>query len=590
MSAGIGQVPAEQTFLDLSQGNRVDPVLYDRGLRPLTPFGEAVPGWAGIVSRADSAPADIVPGLLASELRRAGLPVAAQTGLGPPAIAAAGRDGLVHPLPRCPAPRCLGFSVIRASPAAVASLSASLGGDDLLIALVSPPPGAHETLPIGIAGRGFDGDLTSDSTRTDGYVLSTDVAPTILRRFGLEIPGEVSGEPIRAEGSVDPGAIADRAERMEVIPERRLPLVAGCVGSWAVVALVVALLASPLRRRALAWLGLAIAYMPLTLLAGAALEPAAPAEALIVGLGAAALAVLTLALAPGWAGAAIACAATTVAYAIDVIAGSQLTALSLLGPDPVLGVRFYGIGNELEAIIAVLVPAGVGAALTALAAAGRPLGRRSSIGAFLLAGALGAVVFGAGRFGADIGAAIVLPVGAVVAAGSVPLDRRSAPYSRQGNQIAAEREPGRRRIAAVIATPFIALVTIALIDLVSGGNAHLTRSVLDTGGAGDLGDVVQRRLTLSAHDFAQAAGSPLFWLVIAGIAAGLVFRRAILEALAGAPMVRAALFGACAAVAAGVLVNDSGATFLTIGGIALGALVAYAWSQMPRGEKARSGK
>jgi len=55
----------------------------------------------------------------------------------------------------------------------------------------------------------------------------------------------------------------------------------------------------------------------------------------------------------------------------------------------------------------------------------------------------------------------------------------------------------------------MALATLAFIDLVSGANAHLTRSVLDAGGAGDLADVAQLRLSLSAHDFAQAAQNPL---------------------------------------------------------------------------------
>ena len=39
---------------------------------------------------------------------------------------------------------------------------------------------------------------------------------------------------------------------------------------------------------------------------------------------------------------------TVAAYAVDVVAGSPLTASSLLGPNPGLGVRFFGIGNELE--------------------------------------------------------------------------------------------------------------------------------------------------------------------------------------------------------------------------------------------------
>ena len=58
---------------------------------------------------------------------------------------------------------------------------------------------------------------------------------------------------------------------------------------------------------------------------------------------------------------------TVLAYALDAIAGSPLTALSLLGPNPGLGVRFYGIGNELEALLAVLVVGGIGAALAGFA-------------------------------------------------------------------------------------------------------------------------------------------------------------------------------------------------------------------------------
>jgi hypothetical protein len=134
--------------------------------------------------------------------------------------------------------------------------------------------------------------------------------------------------------------------------------------------------------------------------------------------------------------------------------------------------------------------------------------------------------------------------------------------------------------AAVIATPLIALGFLALIDLISGANAHLTRSVIDAGGAGDLADIAQRRLTLSAHDFAQAAGNPLFWVLVAVLAVAIARWRRIDAWLRPAPRVRAGVLGACAAVAAGVLVNDSGATFLVLGTCALGASVAYAWSQV----------
>ena len=562
MSAGIGPVPAEQTYLDIAQGNRVDDALYDRSLPPLRSIGARVPNWEQIVHRADGAPADIVPGLLASSLVARGIRSAAVPAAGPAALLAARRDGVVGADGGT-------VTVISAGVGVAGKLVTRLAGDGLIIAFASPPPGSDRALPIGIAGRGFGGDLTSDSTRSDGYVLSTDIAPTILRWLGVPVPSQMDGQPIRSEGEVDPGAVEDLAERMAAIPTRRAPVVIASLLGWIVVTALVALIARSARRAAQAWLALAFAFMPLMLLAGAAIEPSALVEGLLVGFGAGALAILTLLLVRGWWALAVACAITVVAYAIDVIAGSPLTKLSLLGPNPVLGVRFFGIGNELEALIAVMVPVGVAAGLSA-AGERRTVTRPVAIAGYFVAAGLAALVFAAGRFGADVGAAIVLPVGAAVAVATLPTFGRTGTKRRRG-----------LALALVIAAPLAALALLAFIDLVSGGNSHLTRSVLDAGGAGDLADVAQRRLELSAHDFAQAAGNPLFWIVMVGIAVAATRLRRIDARLRPVPAVRAGLIGACAAVAAGVLVNDSGATFLTLGALALGAALAFAWAQTP---------
>jgi hypothetical protein len=585
MSAGIGEVPSEQTFLDVSQGNRVDDVLYDGSLPGLFPFAREVPGWSEVIARAHHAPADLEPGLLARRLRGGGVPVSAEQPMRAPALVAAGPDGFVSPSPpgTCVRRRCPGLAVVSANAAELSALAARLRDDDLLIALSAPPPGEHQALPIGIDGRGFRGDLTSDSTRTDGYVLSTDLGPTILERFGLSIPDEMDGEPVRAEGTPNPAAVDDLGRRMAVIPGRRAPLLIVCLSCWLAAAAALAVLRPQARRTSAAWLALAFAYLPLTLLAGAALEPSGLAEGLLAGVGAGALAALTIQLVRGWGALAISCAMTVLAYAIDVAAGSELTKLSLLGPNPILGVRFYGIGNELEALFAVMVPVAVGAGLSAKAGWGRGVGRTAAIAAFSGAAALAAVIFAAGRFGADVGAAIVLPIGAAVAAASLPVES-SAAYVRYSGEKAAELAGGRSRrraIVDVIAAPIVGLALLALIDLVSGGNAHLTRSVLDAGGAGDLADIAGRRLTLSAHDFAQAAGNPLFWIVVLGIGIAMSRWRRIDAWLRPTPMARAGVLGACAAVASGVLVNDSGATFLVLGALALGASLAFAWSRAP---------
>jgi hypothetical protein len=520
MSPGLGTVPAEQTYLDIGQGSRVFDSLYDEDLPERGPGPAA--WWRAVVARAESAPADIVPGLLAATLKEEGLP--------PPQFEP--RQAIPD---RLPAER------------------------GLLIALARPTGEDDDLLSVGIVGPGFDGNLTSGSTRMDGYVLSTDLAPTILDFYGVEVPAEMTGQPIEAEGTVDAAAVESLGARMAVISSRRGTVVGLNVLAWlAVLLLVIALSRGRLARPAVRVAGLAIVYMPLVLLLGAALEPGETAERLLVLALAPLLTGLTLLLLRGYGALAVAAAATVLACAVDVVAGSPLTSLSLLGPNPGLGVRFYGIGNELEAVLAVLVVAGTGAALTAIAA---QASRRAGVVAFLIVGLLAAVVFAAGRFGADVGAAIVFPVGAAVAA------------------VAVAGRGRRPLLLAVVAAPVAVLALLALVDLVSGANAHLTRSVLDAGGLGDLADVAQRRLQLSARSF----GRPVllaFLPVAIAIAALAYLRRDRLRAwLAPVPAMRAGLLGALAATVVGTLANDSGALLLEIGTAYLLVFTGFAWAE-----------
>jgi hypothetical protein len=524
MSAGLGPVPAEQTYLDIGQGNRVFDSLYDSDLsRAQVPLNRPVTDSA-LLRRAESAPAEIVPGLLARTLWRAGR----------------------------------GFEVRDATAGELRHLVGRQRGNDLLIAIERPPPAPNRTLAIGVAGKGFDGNLTSDSTRLDGYVLSTDIAPTILDHFGLEVPSQMSGEPIRAEGETDPAAVDALGDRMAVIADRRGPVIGLSLLVWVVVlGLLAGLARGGVARAAVRVVGLAVVYVPLLLLVGAALEPGEMAEMLLLMLGAPALAGLTLALLHGYRALAAAAALTVLACAVDMVAGSPLTALSLMGPNPGLGVRFYGIGNELEAPLAVLVVAGTGAGLAGFAPRLAP---RPSAAVFLAVGLLAAFVFAAGRFGAAVGAAIVMPVGAAAAAAA----------------IAARR---RRAALLVVAAPFAAVALLALVDLLSGANAHLTRSVLDAGGLHDLGDVAERRLRLSAHSLLKPL-TFVFLPLVALLVALAVARRDRLRAwLEARPQMRAGLIGAVVATVVGALANDSGALLLEIGAAYLLVFVGFAWAE-----------
>jgi hypothetical protein len=300
-------------------------------------------------------------------------------------------------------------------------------------------------------------------------------------------------------------------------------------------------------------------------------------ERLIVGLGAPALAAVTLALARGWLSLAIACGVTLGAYAVDVVAGSPLTAQSLLGPNPGLGVRFFGIGNELEAVLAVVIPVGVGAALAAAAARGRAPSRRAAVTAFLVAGGACALIFAAGRFGADVGAAIVFPAGAAVAALAVP----GVYGSLRGRWLL---------LALLVAAPILGLAALFAIDLALGGDAHLSRSVIDAGGAGELADVVERRLRLGASSFGRGVQTGLFWFCVLVVVVAVVNREKILSWLASAPLARAGLAGAAAACVLGIVANDSAATFFTIGTIGLLGCTVFAWSQREQGVKRTESK
>ena len=566
LSAGMGSVPAEQTYLDIGQGNRINQSLYDDPLPHLARAGARVQGWGAAVKRADGAPADLVPGLLASavEAARPGpAAVVASPGSAEASIVAAARAGRVASPPKgCRRPACPpAVTLIAGGAGALPSLVRSLRGRDLLIALGSPPPSSEGQLAVGIAGAGFSGNLTSDSTRLAGYVLSTDLAPTILGRLGIPVPSEMSGEAIHSvDGGPDAADVVSLGARMGQIQPRRGRVIGLTIAGWALVAGLAALIGGwSVARRAAGLLALAVILLPALLLLTSGLRPSLAAEWLIVALGAPALAALIAWVLPGYRALAAACAVTVLAHAADMVAGSPLTSLSLLGPNPGLGIRFYGIGNELEAALAPLALGGMGAALTAFAPRA---GARSCAIVFLCAGLVLALVFAAGRLGADVGAAIVFPAGAAVAAAVI-----------------ARR---RRAVVLAIAAPLAVLGLLAVIDLVSGGNAHVTRSVLDAGGLHDLANVAERRLRLSADSFGRIGNVLLVGLVLALALLAWWQRQLLLSWFAGRPAMWAGVAGGVAATLVGTLVNDSGAIVLEVGCAFLLAFVVFAWSEGSR--------
>jgi hypothetical protein len=183
---------------------------------------------------------------------------------------------------------------------------------------------------------------------------------------------------------------------------------------------------------------------------------------------------------------------------------------------------------------------------------------------FALAALVAAVVLGAGRLGADVGAVITLAAGGGAAA-----------------LAATGRRPSRRALALVIAAPVAAVGALVLLDLATGGGGHLTRTVNDANGSGDLWDVARRRFDASLSSLKKPGQAFVFAAAVAGLVWMAVRRQRLLRLVEGCGAFRAGLVGAFFAVVVGAAANDSGPLIAEVGAVLLGLAVVYAHG--PRG-------
>jgi hypothetical protein len=241
-----------------------------------------------------------------------------------------------------------------------------------------------------------------------------------------------------------------------------------------------------------------------------------------------------------------------VLYTVDLARGSPLIVRSLLGPSPRSGSRFYGIGNELEIALTVLLLVGI--------AAGLRQRRQGAVGAgaFAIGGLALAAIIGAGRLGADVGGVFTVGSGAAVATALM------LPW-----------RPRARTWVLVALTPFLGIGLLALIDLASGGNGHFSRSVLHAHHTSDLWHTVKRRYEV-AWNILKAAYTPIVSAIsLLAVAYAARYRARIYAAVGDDPAWRAALIGGVVSSVVGSLANDSGPVLLLIGIVALASATAY---------------
>jgi hypothetical protein len=578
VSAAQGHYSRTQLLLDVGQGVRVADSAYPSSSAPalsVLPSG-LVRGWRAAVGRARDAPQELTPGLLAQTVPggAAYAGVAGSDDLD--AVAGADSAGWVASMSLGDAgslPRRIA-SLLGGHRLVVADLPSGAAGAGQLAQLVASRPPGELLLVVQRAADGPGGqllwgaaaglpgggarELTSDTTQQRGLVASFDLAPTALRWLGRPIPSQMRGAPLRTDGGLDSSGLRTLMARLRAVGPRRLRALGVLLCAWALLLLACAGRAA-WRGRALRAGALGLLWSPVIVLAPAALAPGAGLEYALIALGCLGSGALTDLLVPWPRALAVPAVAAPLAILLDALTRSELLVRSLLGPDPILGARFYGIGNELKSGLAVAALAGLAAVL----APGRGSRTGRAVPALITCGLALAAIEGSARVGAGVGGVILVCAG-FAAAAVLLLPGASA----------------RRRALTILIAPVAGLAGLAVLDLLTAhGSGHFTGSVLHARSAGDLRDVIVRRYKAAWQELGNEAMPAATALALAAAGLALARRDRLLAPVGGDPVWRAALSGGLAAGIVGSLVEDSGPVLLVVAVFALGCVLAYLWAR-----------
>jgi len=422
------------------------------------------------------------------------------------------------------------------------------------------------------AGKQFGpGTLYSPSTRQPGLVQLDDITATILTHAGVSPPSEVSGAPLA--DSPAPNSSNGLAQRRhaqlvdyELSSKWVQPVVYPFFVTWAALMLAgVALLtllwwrhlgSEAFRESMRRWVGRGLVVF--------ATVPAATFLANIVPwwryAWPPAMLVAVTTLWAGVLGAIASCgqwrrspmgpvaavsAMTFVVLAADVMNGSRLQLASLLGLNPVVGGRYFGLGNVAFALLAAatfLVAIAVSSPLVRL---GRP--RLAALVVSIIA-AVAVVVMAIPIWGSKVGGPPALVPGLAVLVLSILHVRLSW-----------------RKVFLIGAGTTLLVVTLALLDWLRPpqSRSHLGRfvqSVID-GGAGD---IIKRKLAQNldtlTHTTVFAYLVPLLIIALAYVLTRPDSRlaRPLRPLLERVETLRAGLIGLTVTMTIGLLVNDTG--------------------------------
>ena len=549
-------------WLTLGAGRRAGDVAGPCRVPPPVVDGR-VPRWAEYLAAAAAGSYDAHPGTLGQEVTASGACVES-VGAGA-AIGAANRTGEVTnyqtDLPAqlacpvvlvdggvLPAPGTARQAALLRLDALVAQVRAADPAADLVVAGVADGASPVRPRAIVAAGPSFPrGLLESASTRQPGVVQLQDLTATALARVGASV-AEVTGRPLTVAPATTSAAalvagrvgVETRAATLRALSPQVTGWLAGGFALWAVAVAVLwwrrgsgADDVPPGVRAA----GVAVAAVPVSTFV-VNLVPwwrgSSPAVLFVGALAVVVALVTAVALRVGAArrvGALrVVAVLTLVVMAGDVLTGSGLQLGSVFGQNPVVGGRFYGLGNTSFALygLAVLV------VVQWVAVSGRSRRVGAAMALLVLAAAL--AVEALPSLGADFGGPPGLLLGGLLVVATA----------------AGVRLTWRRVLVAVVAAGvLVALVAVADWLRPADARTHLGDFV-ESVVSGEAGAVVGRKL---AQNVANLGSPPLLVIAVATVVLVVVARWVRWRPVPDGAVV---LRGAVVMAVVGFLANDSG--------------------------------
>ena len=360
--------------------------------------------------------------------------------------------------------------------------------DTVIVVAPTPPLEENQLTVFSIAGPGIrTGWATSSTTRRDGYVTLTDIAPTVLDGFDVDVPSAMTDTRISAHRSDD-----TLDSRIDVMIDRNQRAIArdrvfGPITVAFIVALVsgivLAMLSLARLPRLSAWVRaialVVLATPPATFLVG--LVPIASSGALVAAVAGgavllAAVAALTRRVDPGLPPLALLVVLWLV-LAADIATGGNLQINTVFGYSPIVAGRFAGFGNQAFSMIS-LAALLVGSVFVERRTAGRARASTATLVAVAVWFLLTIVLDGHPAMGSDVGGVLAFVPAATVALlmfGEVRI---------------------RPRLVALIGGGTVAVLSaFAALDLARDAEdrTHLGRfaaKVFD----GDAGEIIQRKI------------------------------------------------------------------------------------------------